>query len=99
MVSRPVHGSARVVIPWTPVKIKAFRTDMRMSQPEFGVLVGVHSQTISRWEQGTWGPFPYSKRSLDKAAASMNWPPEHYSPPQINLRCDSCGRVMGEMVV
>lgn len=36
----------------TPKEIRKLRTDLGLSQTEFGMLIGADGKTVSRWETG-----------------------------------------------
>lgn len=42
-----------------PTEIKKIRTDLGLTQTEFGRLLGLGGATISRWEAGTLHPTAY----------------------------------------
>ncbi len=41
----------------TPAEIKAIRTRLKLSQPEFGKLLRVREETVCRWERGKSVPY------------------------------------------
>lgn len=52
-------------------QLVTLRKDMRLSQPEFGQLFGVHPMTVSKWERGVLAPSEYQlalMREFQKAA-------------------------------
>jgi len=53
----------------TPAEIKAIRTRLKLSQPEFGKLLRVREETVCRWERGKSVPyilFQEAMRALKK---------------------------------
>ena len=63
----------------TPAEIKAIRTRLKLSQPEFGKLLRVREETVCRWERGKSVPyilFQEMMRNLRKQCAAKGY----YSP-------------------
>jgi transcriptional regulator with XRE-family HTH domain len=47
-----------------PYRVKAIRTQLGLTQPEFGEQIGVSFVTISRWENGLTVPLPMAWRHI-----------------------------------
>ena len=52
-----------------PADIKAIRTKLKMSQPEFALMIGVSVATLRNWEQGRRHPEGPARALLKVAAA------------------------------
>ena len=57
------------VMTFTPVKVKAIRKRLHVSQTQFAHLIGVSAATLRNWEQGRTYP-EGAARALLKVAAS-----------------------------
>ncbi len=53
---------------WTATQIKALREACRMTQADFGTLIGRSRGTIAAWETGAKHPDLASKRVLDNCS-------------------------------
>jgi putative transcriptional regulator len=56
-------------------RIVKLRASLRMSQVEFGQLLGVHFMTVSKWERGVASPSPYQvalMEQFDRAAKAKD---------------------------
>lgn len=52
---------------WTPEKIRELRTEvLKMSLAELGAKLGVHWNTVSRWESGTMKPTFATQRRMSE---------------------------------
>jgi len=49
---------------FTPRKIRSLRVSLNMNQQDFAKLMGVSSETLSKWEQGVNSPAGSSSRLL-----------------------------------
>ena len=48
--------SPATATPLTRLDVRAVRVDLRLSQREFGDLLGAHNVTVSKWENGREKP-------------------------------------------
>ena len=53
---------------WTPEQIKGLRHDLALSQTQLAEKLGVHFNTIRRWEQGNGSPKPENSAQLRQLA-------------------------------
>jgi DNA-binding transcriptional regulator YiaG len=51
-------------------KIANLRKSLKLSQTEFGQLVGAHAMTISKWERGLLSPTAYQAALMEKFAVA-----------------------------
>lgn len=42
-----------------PIEVQQVREKLRLTQAQFGQLLGVHPMTVSKWERGVAQPTPY----------------------------------------
>ena len=49
-----------------PAEILQLRTDLGLSQVQFGQLFGVHFMTVSKWERGVLVPNTYQLALMDQ---------------------------------
>ncbi len=47
-------------------EIQAIREKLRLTQAQFGQLLGVHSMTVSKWERGIAHPTAYQKALIQQ---------------------------------
>ncbi len=52
-----------------PIRIKAIRDRLKMSQEQFAHEVGVTMQTVNRWEGGKCKPYKLAVEKLKKIEA------------------------------
>lgn len=46
--------------------IQRIREKLRLTQAQFGQLLGVHSMTVSKWERGVAYPTPYQQALIQE---------------------------------
>lgn len=46
--------------------IQSIREKLRLTQAQFGQLLGVHSMTVSKWERGVAYPTPYQQALIQQ---------------------------------
>ncbi len=49
-----------------PREIAQLRTDLGLSQVQFGQLFGTHFMTVSKWERGVLTPNPYQQALMEQ---------------------------------
>src|SRR3954453_8307356 len=54
------------------VEILALRTQLKLSQAEFGEMLGVDQATVSRWEHGVQAPDPKIRIRLSELVYRLN---------------------------
>jgi putative transcriptional regulator len=52
----------------SPDKIKQLRKQLGLTQTQFAGKIGVHLQTISRWERGETAPLGLAQKALERLA-------------------------------
>ena len=55
-----------------PDEILHLRTDLGLSQIQFGQLFGVHFMTVSKWERGVLSPNTYQLALMDQFRKTAN---------------------------
>lgn len=53
------------------VDVKKIRVAAKLNQVEFGLICGVHYQTVSRWERGDIEPTEYQKFIIGKISKKL----------------------------
>ena len=51
--------------------IKKLRTELGLSQVQFGQLLGAHFVTVSKWEHGSARPTPYQVALMDQMTKTV----------------------------
>jgi transcriptional regulator with XRE-family HTH domain len=46
--------------------LRGVRKQLRLSQAEFGQLIGAHAQTVSKWERGVLEPSAYQLALIER---------------------------------
>ena len=64
--------------------IKKIRKLLNLSQAELGLLLGVHSMTVSKWERGILKPRPIQAACLD-AYSKICWTEKRKQKLKLNL--------------
>jgi len=64
--------------------IKKIRKLLNLSQAELGLLMGVHSMTVSKWERGILKPRPIQAACLD-AYSKILWTKKRKQQLKVNL--------------
>jgi len=72
---RPVHGRAANVGEMTPGELKQKRAALGLSQGQLARVLGVHRQTVSKWERGIYPIFPWLPLALDGLLQARNSKP------------------------
>ena len=57
-----------------PIDILVLRKKLGLNQSEFAALFGVHSVTVSRWENGARTPTPEIEAAIKRKAAEIKRP-------------------------
>ena len=52
----------------TPKEVSGLRSQLGLSQVQFGQLLGVHPLTVSRWERGLLVPTPHQTALIESFA-------------------------------
>lgn len=55
-----------------PGEILQLRTDLGLSQVQFGQLFGVHFMTVSKWERGVLSPNTYQLALMEQFRKTAN---------------------------
>jgi len=55
------------------IDYKNLRKSLELSQADFGKLLGVHEQTVSKWERNVLSPDPYRSILLEAASVSVRY--------------------------
>ena len=69
--ARKIHKGKRApsrVFKFEPIEVRKIRDKLRVSQPEFAIMIGVSVATLRNWEQGRTVP-EGAARALLKVAA------------------------------
>jgi len=56
----------------TPAELKAKRAALGLSQGQLARVLGVHRQTVSKWERGVYEIFPWLPLALDGLLKTHN---------------------------
>lgn len=56
----------------TPTELLQLRTDLGLSQVQFGQLFGVHFMTVSKWERGLLVPNTYQLALMEQFRKTAN---------------------------
>ena len=56
----------------TPTDLLQLRTDLGLSQVQFGQLFGVHFMTVSKWERGLLVPNTYQLALMEQFRKTAN---------------------------
>ena len=54
------------------IETRIIRRNLRLSQEELGMLIGVHGMTVSKWERGILKPNRFQEAILNTVAKSKN---------------------------
>lgn len=63
---KPVEGEENLV--------RSVRSALGLSQGEFGMFLGVHDQTVWRWEKGQFAPTPMQEQILQVTREVLDGP-------------------------
>jgi transcriptional regulator with XRE-family HTH domain len=69
-------------------RLRAHRTDRKLTQNQLADLAGTSRQSIGNWETGRWGISP---EALDKLAAALDLSPAELHPNPDSLRLEGGG--------
>ena len=65
---------------YTPQDIRGIRKRLRLTQQEFGQLLGCSAKTVSSWESGYRNPSGTARTAITQLAASRQAPQRRHRP-------------------
>lgn len=82
----------------SPAEISAIRSQLGMTQVQLGLLLGVHSLTISKWERDRLIPAPYHQAILETGLAAVKNQPGIGAVVTSTLATSGVPRALYEML-